>query len=196
MPTNFYGLVGYDRVKNYPLWLKSVYPRSTTAVSALYTWCTHAQISFFPTYPLLSADQFPLCTTNPDLFLIGSLTGFMRYFICRVVLKNWRHLHSFLIVLPYCARLFFILYVVFSFLLSRAHDFFRMSFFFLLSRANHLLIYFLVKRCARATGSWSPSPLIVSRDSFSLWTWARVQTARSTAYFNGCPYIFDILLSY
>ena len=47
-----------------------------------------------------------------------------------------------------CARLFFILYVVFSFLLSRAHDFFLfcMSFFsFLLSRANHLLVYFLVK---------------------------------------------------
>ena len=43
--------------------------------------------------------------------------------------------------------------------------------------------------------SWSPSPLILSRDSFSLWTRARVQTARSTAYFNGCPYIFlnDIL---
>ena len=34
-----------------------------------------------------------------------------------------------------------------------------------------------------------PSTLIVSRDSFSLWTWARVQTARSTAYFNGCPYL-------
>ena len=39
---------------------------------------------------------------------------------------------------------------------------------------------------------WSPSPLIVSRYSFSLWTWARVQTARRTAYFNGCPYIFLI----
>ena len=25
MLTNFYGLVGYDRVKNYPLWLKSIY---------------------------------------------------------------------------------------------------------------------------------------------------------------------------
>ena len=37
--------------------------------------------------------------------------------------------------------------------------------------------------------SWSPSPLIISRDSLSLWTWARIQTARSTAYFNGCPYI-------
>ena len=41
-----------------------------------------------------------------------------------------------------------------------------------------------------ATGSWSPPPLFVIRDSFSRWTWARVQTARSTAYFNGWPYIF------
>ena len=42
-----------------------------------------------------------------------------------------------------------------------------------------------------------PVPLIVSRDSFSLSTWARAQTARSTAYLNGCPYIFfDILLFY
>ena len=24
MPTDFYGLVGYDRIKNYPLWLKNV----------------------------------------------------------------------------------------------------------------------------------------------------------------------------
>ena len=54
----------------------------------------------------------------------------------------------------------------------------------------------LVYTSAEATGSWSPSPLIVSRDSFSLWTWARVQTARSTAYFNGCHYIFDILVYY
>ena len=29
---------------------------------------------------------------------------------------------------------------------------------------------------------------IVSQDSFSLWTRARAQTARSTAYFNGCHY--------
>ena len=34
--------------------------------------------------------------------------------------------------------------------------------------------------------------LIVSRDSFSLWPLACVQTVRSTAYFNGCPYIFLI----
>ena len=32
--------------------------------------------------------------------------------------------------------------------------------------------------------------LIVNRDSFSLWIWARLQTARSTAYFNGCAYIY------
>ena len=37
-----------------------------------------------------------------------------------------------------------------------------------------------------ATGSWSPSLLIVSLDTFSFWTWARLQTTRSTAYFNGC----------
>ena len=35
-------------------------------------------------------------------------------------------------------------------------------------------------------------PLIVSRDSFSLWTWAHVQTVRSTAFFNGRHYIFLI----
>ena len=48
----------------------------------------------------------------------------------------------------------------------------------------------LSKPSSEATGSWSPSPLIVSRDSFSLWTWARVQTARSTAYFNGVARYF------
>ena len=41
----------------------------------------------------------------------------------------------------------------------------------------------------RATESWSPFPLVVSPDSVSLWTWARVQTARSTTYFNGCPFL-------
>ena len=51
-----------------------------------------------------------------------------------------------------------------------------------------------VPSSSEATASCSPSPLIVSRDSFSLWTWARVQTVRSTAYLNGCPY--DILLYY
>ena len=40
--------------------------------------------------------------------------------------------------------------------------------------------------------AWSPSPLIVIRDSFRLWTWDRVQTARSRAYFNWCPFIFLI----
>ena len=50
----------------------------------------------------------------------------------------------------------------------------------------------LVLTSSEATGSWSPSPLIVSRDSYSLWTWAHVHTACSTVYFNGCPYIFLI----
>ena len=35
----------------------------------------------------------------------------------------------------------------------------------------------LSKPPQRRTGSWSPSPLNVSRDFFSLWTWAHVQTA-------------------
>ena len=37
-----------------------------------------------------------------------------------------------------------------------------------------------------------PVPSDCFRDSFSLWTWFRVQTARNTVYFNGCPYIFLI----
>ena len=66
MPTNFYGLVGYDRVKNYPLWLKSVsipdqtplYPRYIPDAPTL------KSRSSWPT-PVLPADQSPLCTTNP-----------------------------------------------------------------------------------------------------------------------------------
>ena len=66
MPTNFYGLVGYDRVKNYLLWLKSVsipdqhplYPRCTPDTPTL------KSRSYRPT-PVLPADQSSLCTTNP-----------------------------------------------------------------------------------------------------------------------------------
>ena len=66
MPTNFYGLVGYDRVKNYPLWLKSV---SIPDQHPLYPRCIHdaptlKSRSSRPT-PVLPADQSPLCTTNP-----------------------------------------------------------------------------------------------------------------------------------
>ena len=65
-PTNFYGLVGYDWVKNYPLWLKSV---SIPDKPPLYLRCipdapTLKSRSSRPT-PVLPADQFPLCTTNP-----------------------------------------------------------------------------------------------------------------------------------
>ena len=66
MPTNFYGLVGYDRVKNYPLSLKSV---SIPDQHTLYPRCipdapTLKSRSSRPT-PVLPADQSPLCTTNP-----------------------------------------------------------------------------------------------------------------------------------
>ena len=65
-PTNFYGLVGYDRVKNYPLWMKSV---SIPDKPPLYPRCipdapTLKSRSSRPT-PVLPADQSPLCTTNP-----------------------------------------------------------------------------------------------------------------------------------
>ena len=70
-PTNYYGLVGYDRVKNYPLWLKSV---SILDKPLLYPRCipdapTLKSRSPRPT-SVLPADQSPLCTTNPDLFLM------------------------------------------------------------------------------------------------------------------------------
>ena len=42
-----------------------IYPRSTPAVSAMYPWCTNAQIPLFPTYPVFPADQSLLCMTNP-----------------------------------------------------------------------------------------------------------------------------------
>ena len=37
-----------------------IYPRSTPAVSALYPWCTHAQIPLFPTYPRSSGWPIPV----------------------------------------------------------------------------------------------------------------------------------------
>ena len=67
MPTNFYGLVGYDRVKNYPLWLKSV---SIPDQHPLYPRCIPDAPTLKSRSPrpitVLPADQFPLCTTNPQ----------------------------------------------------------------------------------------------------------------------------------
>ena len=65
-PTKFYGLVGYDRVKNYPLWLKSV---SIPDQHPLYPRCipdapTLKSRSSRPT-PVLPTDQSPPCMTNP-----------------------------------------------------------------------------------------------------------------------------------
>ena len=78
MPTNFYGLVGYDRVKTYPLWLNSV---SIPDQPPLYPRCipdapTLKSRSSRPT-PVLPADQSPLCTTNtrpiPDATTLTTL---------------------------------------------------------------------------------------------------------------------------
>ena len=68
MPTTFDGLVVYNRLKNYPLWLKSV---SIPEQPPLYPHCvpdapTLKSRSSRPT-PVLPADQSPLCTTNPRL---------------------------------------------------------------------------------------------------------------------------------
>ena len=46
----------------------------------------------------------------------------------------------------------------------------------------------LVQTSSEATGSWSLSPLIVSRDSFGHYTWPRFQSA----YSDVAKYIFEI----
>ena len=79
MPTNFNDLVGYDRVQNYPLWLKSV---SIQNQPPLYLCCvpdapTLKSRSSRPT-PVLPDDQSQLCTTNarpiPDATTLTTLT--------------------------------------------------------------------------------------------------------------------------
>ena len=81
-PTNadqFYVLVGYDRVTNYSLWLKSVsipdqhplYPRGISDAPKLKSRSSRPS-------PVLPADQSPLCTTNsqpiPDTTTLTTLT--------------------------------------------------------------------------------------------------------------------------
>ena len=71
MPTNFYGLVGYDRVKNYPLWLKSVsipdphplYPRFIPDAPTLKSRSSRPTPSFRLTNPRSARP-------TPDLFLM------------------------------------------------------------------------------------------------------------------------------
>ena len=51
----------------------------------------------------------------------------------------------------------------------------------------------LVQSSSEATGSWSLSPLIVSRDSFGHQTWARFQLGGAQPpYSDVAKYIFDI----
>ena len=45
-----------------------IYPRSTPAVSALYPWCTHAQIPLFPTYPRPSGWPIPALHDQPPTY--------------------------------------------------------------------------------------------------------------------------------
>ena len=69
MPTNFYCLVGYDRVKKLPALIEErIYPRSTPAVSALYPWCTHAQMPLFPIYTRPSCRPIPALYDQPPTY--------------------------------------------------------------------------------------------------------------------------------
>ena len=69
MPTNFYGLVRYDRIKitrsNLKAYLFPINTHCTRAVSALFPWCTHAQIPLFPTYPRPSGLPIPTVHVQP-----------------------------------------------------------------------------------------------------------------------------------
>ena len=51
----------------------------------------------------------------------------------------------------------------------------------------------IVQTSSEATRSWSSSPLIVSRDSFSHQTWARFQPGGAKPALFGCHYIFFLL---
>ena len=70
-PTNFYGLVGYDRVKNDPRWLKSVSipdkPRCIRAVSLMHPRSNPAHPDLPPSFRLTDSRSV---RPTPDLFLI------------------------------------------------------------------------------------------------------------------------------
>ena len=74
-----FGLVGYNRVKNYPLWLKRIYPRSTPAVYALYPWCTHAQIPLTPTYSRSSGRPIPALHDQPPTYSWYNYAHYAQY---------------------------------------------------------------------------------------------------------------------
>ena len=94
MPTNFYGLVGYDRVKNYPLWLKSVsipdqhplYPRcipdaptlksrSSRPTPVLPGWPIPALHDQPPTYSWYNYAHYAQYRTNPRSVCLISTPG-------------------------------------------------------------------------------------------------------------------------
>ena len=107
MPTDFYGLVEYDRVKLHShqtadqpptnadqflwlgrLWLgkklpalieERIFSRSTPAVSALYPWCTHAQIPIFPTYPRPSGWPIPVLHDQPSTYSWYNYARYAQY---------------------------------------------------------------------------------------------------------------------
>ena len=65
-PTNVDQFLSIGRVKKIPALIEErIYPRSTPAVSALYHWCTHAQIPLFPTYHRPSGWPIPALYDQP-----------------------------------------------------------------------------------------------------------------------------------
>ena len=56
-----------------------IYPRSTPAVSALYPWCTHAQISLFPTYPRPFGWPIPALHDRPPTYSWYNYAHYAQY---------------------------------------------------------------------------------------------------------------------
>ena len=56
-----------------------IYPRSTPAVSALYSWCTHAQIPLFPTYPRSSGWPIPAQNDQPPTYSWYNYAHYAQY---------------------------------------------------------------------------------------------------------------------
>ena len=58
---------------------EGIYPRSTTAVSALYPWCTLAQIPLFPTYPRPSDWPIPALHDQPPTYSWCNYANYAQY---------------------------------------------------------------------------------------------------------------------
>ena len=82
-PTNADQFLWLGRVwsgKKLPaLYEERIYPRSTPAVSALYPWCTNAQIPLFTTYPRPSGWQIPALYDQPPTYSWYNYAHYAQY---------------------------------------------------------------------------------------------------------------------